>query len=40
MTGPFVVVALLVLLAGLAVAIYRQWRQNQTLKAQLEAIAS
>src|SRR5262245_48520842 len=40
MTGPFVVVALLVLLAGLAVAIYRQWRQNQTLKAQLEAIAT
>ena len=40
LTRPFVVVALLVLLAGLAVAIYRQWRQNQTLKAQLEAIAS
>src|SRR4029453_8655116 len=40
MTGLFVVVALLVLLAGLAVAIYRQWRQNQTLKAQLEAIAT
>src|SRR4029450_10648057 len=40
MTGPFVVVALLVLLAGLAVAIYRQRRQKQTLKAQLEAIAT
>ena len=40
MTGPFVVVALLALLAGLAVAIYRQWRQNQTLKAQLEAIST
>ena len=31
MTGTFVVVALLVLLAGLAAALYRQWRQNQTL---------
>jgi adenylate cyclase len=40
MTGSFVVVALLALLAGLAVAIYRQWRQNQTLKAQLEALAT
>ena len=38
MTGPFVVVALLALLAGLAVVIYRQWRQNQTLKAQLEGL--
>ncbi len=40
MTGPVVVVVLLVLLAGLAAAIHRQWRQNQTLKAQLEAIAT
>ena len=40
MTGPVVVVSLLVLLAGLAVAIYRQWRQNRTLRAQLEAIAT
>src|SRR5262249_46944073 len=32
--------ALLVLLAGLAVTIYRQWRQNMTLRSQLEAIAT
>ena len=40
MTGPVVVVTLLVLLAGLAVTIYRQWRQNTTLRSQLEAIAT
>ena len=40
MTASFVVVALLVLLAGLAAAIYRQRRENQTLRAQLEAIAT
>ncbi|RPI95854.1 MAG: hypothetical protein EHM39_11400, partial [Chloroflexi bacterium] len=40
MTGPYGVVALLVLLAGLAGAVYRQWRQNRALRAQLEAIAT
>ena len=40
MSGAVVVVALLGLLAGLGVAIYRQWRQNRTLKAQLQAIAN
>lgn len=34
------VVALLVLLAGLAAAIHRQWRQSRTLRAQLEALAA
>ena len=40
MTGPSSSLLCWCSLAGLAVAIYRQWRQNQTLKAQLEAIAT
>jgi class 3 adenylate cyclase len=40
MTGTVVVGAVLVLLAVLASALYRQWRQNERLRAQLEAAAA
>jgi adenylate cyclase len=40
MTRTVVVGAMLVLLAVLAGALYRQWRRNESLKAQLEAAAA
>jgi adenylate cyclase len=40
MTRTVVLAAVLVLLAILAGALYRQWRRNESLKAQLEAAAA
>ena len=40
MTGTVVVGAVLVVLAVLAGALYRQWRRNERLQAQLEAAAA
>ena len=40
MTGAVALTSLLALLAGLGVVVYRQSRQNKSLKAQLQAIAT